>query len=183
MPSRDVHDDGFTRAAHPLVECCYICVHREMVEEVGRGDGVGCAVAKWKARCVAGDAKNAFAFDVEEMFDFEINGDPDIRTSGREIVGRAGSHIDHRLQIANASQQPAVDRTPAKVAIEALKIAKRALHVGARRIVFVEELGLIETPRREHHARFSTSAEFFEPKAIVLHTATSTRPRRPTSGT
>ena len=77
------------------------------------------------------------------------------------------------------TEEAPVNRTAAEVLVDAAKIAERTLHVGARGVVFVEELGFVDS----FHARASTSAEFFEPKAIVLQTAASIAAWRPTSGT
>ena len=60
----------------------------------------------------------------------------------------------------------------------------RDVVTGPGSVVGVEQFALVETSWNEQtYTRFSTSAEFFDPNAMVLQTATSMRLRRPTSGT
>src|ERR1051326_2160002 len=104
------------------------------MEEVRGRDGVEGVVAKGKTARVADDFVNRAVAPIEEMVDLEAD-------------------VEDRARIAAATEETAIDRDAAPVAIEAAQIAKGALHVGAGRVVFVEKLGLVESGRREHGAR------------------------------
>ena len=125
---------------------------------------------------------------VVKMLDLEVEADshPHVRNSHQQIRG-PGADVENRCYASpRAPNQPPVDPEPAQIAVDAAEITERSLHVVPGRVVLVEVLLLVD-PRRNEKAhgstRLRTSAEFFEPNAIVLQTATSTAALLPTSGT
>jgi hypothetical protein len=135
---------------------------------------------------VGNDSARPRAFaHIQQMLDLEVDGDTqNVAVDAFEKIGGACAEVDDRPGAVEALHQTPVCRHAAEVSVDAAEVTERALHVGTRRVVFVEKLGLVETRRRKHYSmRFNTNAEFFDPNAIVLQTAALTRARRPRSGT
>src|ERR1051326_9564251 len=117
------------------------------MEEVRGRDGVEGVVAKGKTARVADDFVNRAVAPIEEMVDLEVDaGAKPARFL--EQIGSAGADVEDRARIAAATEETAIDRDAAPVAIEAAQIAKGALHVGAGRGVVVGEARLRRAGRR-----------------------------------
>src|SRR5262249_37191821 len=93
---------------------------------------------------IAGHAADPVVPPAQQVLDLEVESDAEAVAEGFEQVRGAGADVEHRAPAAQAPQQTSIHADAATVTVEPPQVAQRARDVIGRRVVFVEELGLVE---------------------------------------
>jgi len=180
------HPQGFLQNPNVLVR-------RKVVEEMSRSDDVDGFRCEGNSEGVGGDSSGVPAelLSVKKMLKFEV--ETDRKQTGTvqpfQKIGGTCAEIQDGERFPGVRYEPfhetAIDLNPTQISIDATQVVQRTEHVLFRSIVLVEQLLGFDPPRGQqaHDTFFNTSAEFFDPKAIVLQTAVSISAFRATSAT